>query len=184
MLTSIGTEILNFLGVVLYTAILGPFGVLFSVVGVGSAGGIFEYVGKQQGVYRLPLALILGPVAAGFALVGVGIGLACFLPLASFLFDWYAPPQIVPQLNSWLSGSAFTTATTHVAAIALWLWFGSFVLGISLGCLLGIPEMVRKLHSFFDFIAVLFALGLGLTFLWVFLEFVFWIFTGTTSLPA
>jgi len=180
MSTSIGTEILTFLGVVVLSAILIPFGVLFLVVGVGSAGGIFEYVGKQPGLYRLPLALILGPIAAGFALVGIGVGLSSFFPLASFLFSWFAPPQFVSQVNSWLNGPPFTTMTTHLATIAIWLCFGCFALGIGLGCLLGIPEMVRKLHSFFDFIAVIFALALGIAFLWIFFELVAWMFTGAT----
>ena len=155
MLRSIGTAILTVLGILLVTAFLAGFGVLCFRLGVASLRGFFAYVRKQSGAQKLSTALIFGPLVSLFAFVCLGLAALCTLTLPSLLFSWLAPPELVAQANSWLEAPLVTMVMSHLATIGTGLVFSCFALGVSLACLLSIPEMVRTLHSFFDFIAVL-----------------------------
>jgi hypothetical protein len=180
MLQSIGTTMLTVFAVLLLVALSAGFGVLCFLVGVAFVRGFPAFVREQPGVQKLTTALIFGPFAALFAFVGFGLAALCFLLLPLLLFNWLAPPQVISQAQSWLNAPSTTMVTSRVATIGLGLTFVSFALGISLACLLGIPQMVRTLHTFFDFIAVLFALGLGILFLYITVALCHWILTGTS----
>jgi hypothetical protein len=180
MLLSIGTAILTVFGILLLVALTAGFGVLCYLAGVSFVRGFPDFVRKEPGLQKLTTALIFGPFAALFAFVGFGLAALCFLTLPLLLFNWLASPQLVAQAQSWLNAPSTTMVTTHIATIGIGLTFVSFALGISLSCLLGIPQMVRTLHTFFDFIAVLFALGMGIVFLFITLALCHWIVSGTS----
>ena len=165
MLISIGQAILTVLAILLGSAVLAGFGLLCFLLGVGSVRGYFSYVREQPGVQKLTTALLLGPLAAAWAFVCFGLAASSILPLPALLFNWLAPPHWITQVGSWLGGPEERMVTAQVAAIAYALFVSCFALGFSLTCFLGIPEMVRKIHTFFDFIAVLFALGMAVVFL-------------------
>ncbi len=178
MLLSIGTAILTVVGILLGIVLSAGFGILCFRVGLATVRGFPDYVRKEPGFQKLTTALIFGPLAALFAFVGFGLALLSFLTVPLMLFNWLAPPQLVAQAQSWLNTPSTTMVTTRLATIGFGLTFVSFALGISLSCLLSIPQMVRTLHTFFDFIAVLFALGLGLVFLFITLALGHWMLTG------
>jgi hypothetical protein len=180
MLQSIGTTILTVLALLLLVALSAGFGVLCFLVGVAFVRGFPAFVREQPRVQKLTTALIFGPFAAIFAFVGFGLAVLCFLLLPLLLFNWLAPPQVISQAQSWVNAPSTTMVISRVATIGLGLTFVSFALGISLACFLGIPQMVPTLHAFFDFIAELFALGLGILFLNIAVALCHWILTGTS----
>src|SRR5690242_2304937 len=77
MLTSIGTIMLTALGILLLIALLIGGCYLFFIFGLGFVRGFPDYVRRQPGTQKLTMALILGPLAAGYALVGFGLAALC-----------------------------------------------------------------------------------------------------------
>jgi hypothetical protein len=179
MLLSIGKVILVGLAILLGSAVLAGFGVLCLVLGVGAVPGFFSYVREQPGVQKLTTALIFGPFATLWVLVCLGLAASSFIPLPALLFSWLAPPSWVAQVDSWLGGPGEQTLLAHLSLIGFAVLGSSFALGISLTCFFGIPEMVRTIHSLFDFIAVIFALGMGLVFLYISVVCIVGIVTGS-----
>ena len=165
MLTSIGTIMLTALGILLLIALLIGCGSLFFIFGLGYVRGFPDYVRTQPGTQKLVVALILGPLAAGYALVGFGLAALCALSVPLLLFAWLGTPPLFRQAEGWLESPPVSSVLGHLGSSTLYLLMGCFALGVSLACLLGLPEMVRKIRTFLDFVAVPFALGLGLAFL-------------------
>jgi hypothetical protein len=179
MLLAIAKTILVGLAILLGSALLAAFGILCFELGVASVGSFLSRVREQPGVRKLTFALIFGPLTALWIVVCFGLALSSFIPLPALLFNWLAPSPWVTQVDSWLGGPGEQRLLTRLSMSGFAVLFSSFALGISLSCFFSIPEMVRKVHTLFDFIAVLFALAMGIVFLYLSIVFSVGVVTGS-----